>query len=298
MSFMIKICLSLLVVMMAMTANAQTTWLCDSSYVVNKDGQRTAFTEYSYDNGVLLEELNTFWSTSWDGQQIAEYTKTAYEYDEAGRVNKITDYEKKDDKWTVTAVEDITQFNENGDPTEIIYYEANEDDEGQLQPDSKKVATYEGRLMTQYDLYKPNKYFWLLFSTTKCEYNDQGLMTKRTTSREAFGITNVSSMTYEYDTHGNVTKEVYETDDYSFTYTYENTYDANDNLESVKEFIDGKEDDTEYFFWSIGGHTALKGVKASAGSACTWFDLNGRRLSGQPDRKGIFVRDGKKVMIK
>ena len=183
-------------------------------------------------------------------------------------------------------------------PTEFIYYEANEDDEGQLQPDSKMVATYEGRLMTQYDLYRPNKYFWLLFSTTKCEYNDQGLMTKRTTSREAFGITNVSSMTYEYDTHGNVTKEVYETDDYSFTYTYENTYDDNDNLESVKEFIDGKEDDTEYFFWSIGGHTALKGVKASAGSACTWFDLNGRRLSGQPDRKGIFVRDGKKVMIK
>ena len=293
-----KICLSLLVVMMAMTANAQTTWLCDSSYVVNKDGQRTAFTEYSYDNGVLLEELNTFWATSWDGQQIAEYTKTAYEYDEAGRVNKITDYEKKDDKWTVTAVEDITQFNENGDPTEFIYYEANEDDEGQLQPDSKKVATYEGRLMTQYDLYRPNKYFWLLFSTTKCEYNDQGLMTKRTTSREAFGITNVSSMTYEYDTHGNVTKEVYETDDYSFTYTYENTYDTNDNLESVKEFIDGNEDDTEYFFWSLGGHTALKGVKVFASSASAWFDLNGRRLSGQPDRKGIFVRDGKKVMIK
>lgn len=55
---------------------------------------------------------------------------------------------------------------------------------------------------------------------------------------------------------------------------------------------------TEYFFWSIGGHTALKGVKASAGSASVWFDLSGRRLSGHPDRKGIFVRDGKKVMMK
>ena len=52
-----RIYLSLLGAMMAITANAQLTWVCDSAYAVDaSNGQRIVFHEYSYENGVLMEK--------------------------------------------------------------------------------------------------------------------------------------------------------------------------------------------------------------------------------------------------
>ena len=30
----------------------------------------------------------------------------------------------------------------------------------------------------------------------------------------------------------------------------------------------------------------------------TWYDLNGRKLSGKPAQKGIYINNGKKTIIK
>ena len=74
-----------------------------------------------------------------------------------------------------------------------------------------------------------------------------------------------------------------------------NIYDANGNIQTVTEFDDGKEDDTDYYFWSNGGKTAINGMKLK-GADGQWFDLSGRRLNGQPTRKGLFIQNGKKVI--
>lgn len=290
-----RIYLSLLGAMMALTASAQFTWVCDSSYMVDaSSGQRIISAEYSYENGVLMEAYELF-----KGEYYEEYTKTAYGYDDAGRNNKTYEYEMVRDNWKLVSVGDIVSFTENGDPAEIIYYDVDDDDKDQLLQTSRIVFTYEGRNVVQRDNYTSDFGSWELYSTTKCEYNDQGQMVKETTTREAFGQTYISTSTYEYDDHGTVTKEVFTSDDNNSTLTFENSYDANGNLTSSKEYANGMESNTEYYFWSLGGHTAIKGVKASAGAANgSWFDLNGRRINGQPTKKGLYIRDGRKVLIK
>ncbi|MCR4958324.1 MAG: hypothetical protein K6B13_06950 [Prevotella sp.] len=40
------------------------------------------------------------------------------------------------------------------------------------------------------------------------------------------------------------------------------------------------------------GHTVI------AEKAGAWFDLNGRQLNGKPVKKGLYIVDGKKVVVK
>ena len=47
------------------------------------------------------------------------------------------------------------------------------------------------------------------------------------------------------------------------------------------------------------GTTGITAVKRQAGTtASRWYSLDGRRLDGYPSRKGIYIRDGRKVVIK
>ena len=34
------------------------------------------------------------------------------------------------------------------------------------------------------------------------------------------------------------------------------------------------------------------------GSGCAWYTLDGRRLTGQPAQRGVYVRNGQKIVIK
>ena len=305
-----RIYLSLLGALMALSASAQFNWLCDSIYMVNaSDGQRIWFIEYSYDNGVLMEEYNYVkgeykindsgaLAPDPNGDLMWKCTKIVYGYDDAGRNNKLYEYEKVGDNWKLITVRDYVSFNENGDLVEIIDYDVDDDDKDQLLQTWRYVYTYEGGKAVQRDKYASDFGSWELYNTTKYEYNDQGQMVKETTTREAFGQTYVSTYTYEYDDHGGKLKEVLESDDHNYIMTFENNYDANGNLISDTEYYNGKVDNIAYYFYSLGGHTAIKGVKASAGAANGWFDLNGRRINGQPTKKGLYIHDGRKVLIK
>ena len=134
-------------------------------------------------------------------------------------------------------------------------------------------------------------------------------MIKETTTREAFGQTYITTYTYEYDDHGYITKEVLESDDDNYIMTFENSYDANDNISLSKETYNGQEASIEYYFWSLGGHTAIKGVKAGDRSQESevgrqetgdrsqegWYTLQGQRVA-KPSRKGIYIHNGKLVL--
>ncbi len=54
---------------------------------------------------------------------------------------------------------------------------------------------------------------------------------------------------------------------------------------------------TMYLFWQKDGSTGIGRVLATD-APNAYYDLGGRRLNGIPTSKGIFIRNGKKVLIK
>ena len=57
-------------------------------------------------------------------------------------------------------------------------------------------------------------------------------------------------------------------------------------------------DDDETTGISDASHLMDNGEWIMDNEAGAWYDLSGRKLSGQPTKKGIYVRDGKKFVIK
>ena len=57
-------------------------------------------------------------------------------------------------------------------------------------------------------------------------------------------------------------------------------------------------DDDETTGISDASHLMDNGEWIMDNEAGAWYDLSGRKFSGQPTKKGIYVRDGKKLMIK
>ena len=49
---------------------------------------------------------------------------------------------------------------------------------------------------------------------------------------------------------------------------------------------------------NFGDATAVKNVQAPAATTGDWFTLDGRRLASQPTKKGLYIRNGKKIIIK
>jgi hypothetical protein len=84
---------------------------------------------------------------------------------------------------------------------------------------------------------------------------------------------------------------------------------------ALKAWIDGKEydiDDTGFYFTSdtsygsfvdglvqltIGGGSGINSITADDGHA-DWYDLQGRKLNGKPTKKGVFIKNGNKEVIK
>ena len=44
--------------------------------------------------------------------------------------------------------------------------------------------------------------------------------------------------------------------------------------------------------------TAIRSIEVSAEEKGLWYTLDGKRLSGKPTQKGIYVRNGRKVVVK
>jgi hypothetical protein len=43
--------------------------------------------------------------------------------------------------------------------------------------------------------------------------------------------------------------------------------------------------------------TGIRNIVADDEEA-TWYDLSGRKLSGKPTKKGVFIKNGKKEVVK
>jgi hypothetical protein len=52
------------------------------------------------------------------------------------------------------------------------------------------------------------------------------------------------------------------------------------------------------FNLNLGDETGLDLIPALAQDDSAWYSLDGKRLSGKPCQKGIYIQNGKKVIIK
>ncbi|MCR4921840.1 MAG: hypothetical protein K5945_09090 [Bacteroidaceae bacterium] len=70
----------------------------------------------------------------------------------------------------------------------------------------------------------------------------------------------------------------------------------------IKELIEGEEEDVKVFNINFGdgSQTSIENVQCSMvnGQSGSLYDLNGRKLQGKPSQKGIYIKDGKKVVVK
>lgn len=69
-------------------------------------------------------------------------------------------------------------------------------------------------------------------------------------------------------------------------------------LGANKAYLDTTTGNVKGFTLSFGGEDGIGQVVSDESVNGTWYDLNGRRLSGAPAAKGVYIVGGKKVVVK
>ena len=144
---------------------------------------------------------------------------------------------------------------------------------------------------------------WLLFGNLNNTYDDEGHLVQETIQMGSSSIVT----TYEYDEHGKVTLkvvqeilefmgELYEVSNNQMAFT--NEYYDDGNLKTVAEYDNGAYIETSYYFWGDGVTTAVRQMQSVMSSINKYYDMKGHPLNGKPTREGIYLYNGKKVVVK
>ena len=296
-----KFYLSLLGAMLAMTAGAQDYYaqngaLLDSTYTVDAAGSRMSKTVSEYDaSGKPTVE---YYYGYMSGKELLS-GKSVSEYDAEGRCVKTNDYEYQDGDYVLQGYLEMSEFDAEGRATILTEYGIDDENPAAgIQPSSKTVVKkFNGLNYEDADLYSWNGSDWELYSTTHYDYNDSGLPVKMTMSISIMGMTITNTGTMEYDDHGQILKsESSSSFGVSTTQEYVNSYDADGNL--IKQIIKTMGiETTTFLFWSKGGSAAINQVAAQSTAPSVYYDLNGRRLPGKPE-KGLYILNGRKVFVR
>ena len=291
-----------LLTMVGLTASAQKEeWRLDRSYVENDSKVKLNETVYEYNENRWVS-LET--ETNYQGL-IESVTKTYYEYDEKGNESAIKVFE--DD----TPVEEmiLTEYDEaTGYPKVYLISYSGQDAlgnyTGQLLPYLKyEFAEYSNGRVKKLNLYLYDETFdsYELAQSYEYAFDEQGRAVQELMSIMYEGTLYPYLYTEtEYDNHDNRTKEVVQ-NLYAGTTTtyYTNSYDDNDCLVKVRiESSDIQvEPTTKYNFWSRFDAAGVSSIRVTKGIS-DWYDMNGRRLDVKPTKKGLFIQNGKKVLVK
>ena len=292
-----KIYLSLLGAMMAMTASAQQKLL--NTYTVEPtNNQNTWFSEMTYnEKGLVAERHDVFY---YDDSTREE--KTVFFYDDQWREMRRETYEKESGDYKITSLQETIDYDAEGRVGGFITYYSYDNTLEHMEPYMKYIVKkYNGVNMMDYDVYMLDEYGinWVFYATVRGEEDSRGEMAKLVQEIYDGEYIFTTTLSYEYDDHLWLTKETYDSYDKNRNYvnTYENFYDADGTIEKRNRYRDGQWTDTQYYVW--GDPTAIQSVKPSADDITTpWYDLNGRRLNAQPTKKGLYIRNGKKIIIK
>lgn len=236
-----------------------------------------------------------------------QYAKTVYEYNS----NKLP------------IAEYISIFEENGTQTssERAEIQYNEDNCITTQvvttqsPDkyflSKVVwsdwdANKHPRSAIQYEKQEDE---WNKVSTLSIEYDDDGKVIRATsrviyTDPEGIDHTAETINSYEYDSHDQICKSIIifnsdgVPDENTEVVIWTNEYYNDGNLKKVTRTLENNiPQSTLYYYWGDGNATLIRGINAAIRNTGIFFDLSGHAYSGTPTEKGIYILNGKKVVI-
>ena len=310
-----KIYLMLFGAMLFVTANAQNGadgYVLDSTYTTDLSGARWSKTVNEYNDKKQLV-VSYDYSYLNGVEQLSEKTLTIY--DDNGKLAKQESYDYVNGEPTLVYVEEAQEYNGDGEITVITTKGIDDENPAAgLQNGAKLVAVeFDGKRVAKYDYYVWEGNDWELIGYYKFLRNADGTLKQEIISWESFyeglGTFDVWMVTtFEYDNHKNVTKETEETSIPMYEYVlsssetnYKNEYDAAGNpikITSSKVSEEGISSDIEHLFWSTSGTTSVdllaKVRKLSKGI----YDYNGLKLQSLPTKKGLYIVDGKKVMIK
>ena len=282
----------------------------DSLYSVNNKDQRTTKFVYEY-NQARLPQIK--WECSYIGQggihldepYIAGYDK--YYYDEHDRQQKVEAYQESNGTFVVTYIEEVAAFDEaTGLPSLIYAYQSNEEDPvGEPQLAQKVVVTqYHGNIgIEDMEVYSFLDGEWQLLVTAHNDYDDEGRVAQETISAGTMKIVTI----YEYDEHGQMSrKEIQEivvlptqelvASDSEMIFT--NEYYDDGNIKTSAEYDNGSFIDTTYYFWGNGVTTDIRQMQSVMSSVSRYYDMNGRPLNAKPTHEGIYLHNGKKLVVK
>lgn len=282
--------LALVGVMMTLGASAQKEWRLDSIIVEDDAQVRLSKTWYEYNSKQQVE--SEFETDYEDGEEVIY--RTVYTYDNNGQMQLIQMLldEKVFQKLEVTATDPAT-----GLPTAYVIWTTDNFQET-LAIYCKYEISYKNGLEDKSIFYEWDGLGYNPIYYTVFKYDNKNQVVEETLILYYEGAEyEYRVTTYEYDDHGNVTKEVMENimGDLSTT-NYANTYDENGNLKKVRTTVAGASATNELYFWSKFPASGINGVKVKK-MISDWYDLNGKRLNGKPTTKGVFIQNGKKVMI-
>lgn len=296
-----KIVLLLFGAMLALGVRAQNytkgEWRVDSVVTTTVGGKFVSREICKYNDKGLLSEI--------DGQEDSGSgvlnTKALYTYNDQGMTATQELYNQSGSDWVLLSKSVVTEYDSsNGMPKVIESTGSALTDQllsgltGSGEVKSKTVVTkWHGYQVEEEEVYMWLGGDWQKNATTVSTFNSADQMTKMVTTMSYMGYELTTEVAYEYDSHGTITKETTTSMGTTSVASYANEYDANDNL--VKVTTDER---IINYYWSRGGGTAgLSRIRTSEGLS-QWFDLNGRRLGGKPTKQGVYIRDGKKYIVK
>ena len=293
-----KISLLLFGAMFVLVVKAQVytkgEWKVDSVVTTISDGKFLSKEVCKYNDKGLLEEI--------DGHEMQNgsisTTKSIHTYNEQGVTATQEIFLQMGNEWTSLSKSEVIEYDlSNGMPRVIESIGPQE-----LNPTGENVKTkteitkWHGYQFEEEEVYMWLGGTWTHGSSLRATYDANDLMTKLVTTISMLGFEYSTEVDYEYDAHGNVTKETTTAAGTVTTTTYANEYDANDNLKKVTMDNQGEIKVVNYY-WSRGGSTAISSVKNTK-NASRWFDMSGRRLADKPTKHGVYIRDGKKFIVK
>ncbi len=306
------------ITMAAMNAHAQSVdqtqgvggLVLDSLYSINKNGQRNTKYVFEY-NEARLPQIRWEWiylgedGSHQDEPRLSGYAK--YYYDDQNRQQKYETYTESNGSFYVNHIEEIAEYDEATCLPKVIYAYQGSVDDPEAEPElaQKAVVTkYHGNIgIEEMEVYVFVRGEWMLFGYSYNTYDDEGQLVQETIQVGSSSIIT----TYEYDEHGKVTlKVVQEILEYggqlygvsNIEMAFTNEYYDDGNLKTVAEYDDDTYIETTYYFWGDGVTTAIRQMQSVMSSVDRYYDMNGRPLNAKPTREGIYLHNGKKLIVK
>lgn len=274
--------------------------------VTEMKGERMTKTTYEYNTTGLIKAEYSY-SYLAGNQEPVLIGRNLYFYDENGRPTYDESYDYEDGHYVLTGSSKVIKYNEqNGQPCETIVYERDtEDSSSELQP-VRRIIVHKFHNFCDEDeeTYELQNGEWMLVMTNHYEFDEWDNKIRAIAQALMDGMEVNMEMNWTYDSHHNMTSAISTTTvmgmEMTTTNTYTNEYDTNGCLIKQVTTVDSQESFTTYYYWSPVNSTGMKDIRRledvkSIGN--TLYDLLGRKVNRQTAPKGVYVIDGKKVIV-